>query len=137
MLVLAVGVAACGGGDSDSADDTTTTRGTDASTSTTEDTTSVTVGIICTTAEDAAMTLVDAWGADDRAAGRRCASEAVVDQMFEVSGAGNTWTDEGCDRTDPGVPVCAYRYEGGAALLTVEGSEASGWKVTRLEYLAD
>jgi hypothetical protein len=136
-MALVLIAAACNGDNSTSTDDTTTTRGTEPATSTTDDTTSVTVGIICTTAEDAATSVVSAWGADDRAAARRCATDTVVDELFEVSGAGNTWFDQGCDRTDPGVPVCAYSYEGGAAFLTVEGTEASGWKVTRLEFLAD
>ena len=137
LLAFVLGAAACnGGGDSKSAGNSTTTRGTD-STSTTEDTTSVTVGIICTTAEDASSTLVSAWTANDRAAARRCATEAVVDELFTTNGSGNTWIDQGCDRTDPGVPVCAYSYEGGAAFLTVEGSEAEGWKVTGLRFLAD
>jgi hypothetical protein len=139
-LVLAVGVAACGGDDSSSSSNTSTTRGTvdsSSTSSTTQDTTPVTIGIICSTAEDAASTLVDAWGADDQAAASRCATDDVVTELFQVSGAGNTWIDQGCDRTDPGVPVCAYSYEGGAAFLTVEGSEATGWKVTSLRYQAD
>jgi len=136
VLVAVVGLAACGGDDSPRTAETTT-RGTDASTSTTEDTTSVTVGIICTTAKDASATLVRAWGADDRAAGQRCATDAVVNELFQASGAGNTWIDQGCDRTDPAIPVCAYSYEGGAAFLTVEGSGAEGWRVTKLEFVAD
>ena len=137
LVVLAVAFAACDGGGSESNDESTTTRGTDASTSTTEDTTSVTVGIICTSPEDAASTVVSAWTADDRAAAARCASETVVDELFTTSGAGNTWVDQGCDRTDPAAPVCAYSYEGGAAFLTTEGSDAGGWSVTGLRVLAD
>jgi len=134
-VAVALAAAACNG--DDSSQSTTTTRATSGSTSTTEDTTSVTVGIICTTAEDAASSLVSAWSAGDKAAARRCATDAVVDQLFETDGAGNTWMSQGCDRTDPGIPVCAYTYEGGAAFLTVEGTEAEGWKVTRLELRAD
>lgn len=134
-VAVTLAAAACDG--DDSSQSSTTTRPTSGSTSTTEDTTSVTVGIICTTAEDAASSLVSAWTAGDEAAARRCATDAVVDQLFEVSGAGNTWIWQGCDRTDPGIPVCAYSYEGGAAFLTVEGTEAEGWKVTGLEFRAD
>lgn len=135
MLVVALTAAACGG-DDDESSPSTSTRGTEA-TSTTEDTTSVTVGIICDTAEDASETLVQAWGSGSEAAAKRCASDVVVDELFLTDGAGNTWTSQGCDRTDPGVPVCAYTYEGGAAFLTVEGTEAEGWKVTGLEFVAD
>ncbi len=135
VLVVAVGAAACNGDDGSSSS-STSTRGTQATT-TTQDSTSVTVGIICSTAEDAAQTLVDAWGSGEEAAARRCATDAVVEELFRTDGAGNTWTSQGCDRSDPGVPVCAYTYEGGAAFLTVEGTEAAGWKVTGLDFRAD
>jgi hypothetical protein len=137
-IAVAVTLAACGGGSSsESKDESTTTRGTDASTSTTEDTTSVTIGIICSTPQDAASALVTAWTADDRGAAARCASESIVTELFTNNGSGNTWMSQGCDTTDPTAPVCAYSYEGGAAFLTVEGSDAAGWKVTKVKYLAD
>jgi hypothetical protein len=142
MVVACAGLAACSDDGSQSAD-VTTTRGSEASTSTstststTDDTSSVTVGIICTSPEDAASALVSAWTAGDRAAARRCATDAVVDELFTTNGAGNTWTDQGCDKTDPAAPVCAYSYEGGAAFLTTGGSDAGGWKVTKLRFLAD
>lgn len=137
-LAVVAALAACGGGSSsESKDESTTTRGTDASSSTTEDTTSVTIGIICSTAPDASSALVTAWTANDRAAAGRCATDAVVNQLFENNGSGNTWTDQGCDTSNPAAPVCAYSYEGGAAFLTVEGSDAAGWKVTKLSYVAD
>jgi hypothetical protein len=140
-LVAVVGLAACSDDDgSSNAADDTTTRATDVSTTaptTTAPTTGVTVGIICTSPEDAAASLVSAWSADDRTAALRCASEGVVNQLFQTSGAGNTWMDQGCDTSDPSAPVCAYSYEGGAAFLTTTGSDADGWKVTELRYVAD
>lgn len=137
VLALAVGVAACGGGSDDAGQSTTSRATSSSSTSTTEEETSVTVGIICTSAEDAAGSVVSAWTAGDRAAALRCASDTAVEQLFATDGAGNTWIEQGCDRTDPTVPVCAYSYEGGAAFLTVEGSDADGWKVTQVEFVAD
>jgi hypothetical protein len=141
VLLVAVAIAACGNDDtSSSTAEDTTTRATDVSTttpSTTDPTTGVTVGIICTSPGDAASSLVSAWSADDRTAALRCASDAVVTQLFRASGAGNTWMDQGCDTTDPSAPVCAYSYEGGAAFLTTTGSDAGGWKVTELRYVAD
>ena len=146
-LVAAVGAvalmgAACGGGDDASSSDRSSTTSSSTTTTTVTpatvpDTTSVTVGIICTTPEDAAQGVVAAWGADDRAGASRCASTAVIDQLFQTSGAGNPWINQGCDRADPGVPVCAFSYEGGAAFFTMEGPEAAGWKATKLEFLAD
>jgi hypothetical protein len=146
LLVVAVlGIAACSSDDdsSSNAAEDTTTRATSVSTtttsatSTTESTTGVTIGIICSSPADAASSLVSAWSADDRTAALRCTSEEVVDRLFQVSGAGNTWTDQGCDASDPSAPVCAYSYEGGAAFLTTTGSDADGWKVTGLRYVAD
>jgi hypothetical protein len=137
-LLMVVAVAAgCNGGDDESGEGTTSTRVTEPSSSTTADTTDVTVGIVCSTAEDASQSLVDAWGSGDQAAARRCATDEVVGELFATDGAGNTWQSQGCDRTDPGVPVCAYTYEGGAAFLKIEGTEAEGWKVTGLSFTAD
>jgi hypothetical protein len=145
--VLALGLlgAACGGDDSvstttRSSTSTSTTSSTTTSTTlpTTADTTSVTVGVICDTPEDAVQGVVAAWGADDRGAASRCATAPVLDLLFRGSGVGNTWQFQGCDRTaDPGIPRCAFSYEGGAAFFTVEGTEAAGWKATALEFLAD
>jgi hypothetical protein len=141
LALLAVIAAAGCSDDGSKTADVTTTRGTDATTSTgpttTDGTSSVTVGIICITPDDAASAVVSAWTAGEREAARRCASDAVVDQLFQTNGAGNTWMSQGCDATDPAAPVCGYSYEGGAAFLTTSGSDADGWKVTRLQFLAD
>jgi hypothetical protein len=137
LLLVAAVAAGCSDDSSTSNGGTTSTRVTEPSSSTTGDTTPVTVGIICTTAEDAAENLVSAWGSGEEAAAKRCATDAVVDELFVTDGAGNTWMSQGCDRTDPGIPVCAYSYEGGAAFLTIEGTEAEGWKVTGLRFQAD
>ena len=141
VCVLALVAAACSGGDdSDSTTGSSTPRSSTTTTvvpPTVPDTTSVTIGIICTTPEDAAQGIVAAWGADDRAAASRCASPAVIDRLFQTSGVGNSWFFQGCDRADPGLPICAFSYEGGAAFFTVEGTDAAGWKATKLEFLAD
>jgi hypothetical protein len=99
--------------------------------------TTVTVGIICSNAEEASTSLVDAWLASNQSAAKRCASDAAVATMFQTSGAGAAYTSQGCDRTDPGVPICSYSYEGGAVRLKIEGTEAAGWKVTNVSYIAD
>jgi hypothetical protein len=135
VFAVALVTAACSGDDSSESTTTSTTSTTRADFP--PDTTTVTVGIICSSAEDAAQSVVQAWGADDEAAAARCASDTVVSALFRTSGVGNTWFFQGCDLTDPGVPVCAFSYEGGAAFFTVEGTEAAGWKATKLEFLAD
>ncbi|MCJ7438905.1 MAG: hypothetical protein MUP97_14235 [Acidimicrobiia bacterium] len=139
--VALVGAACSGSDDSDGTTGSSTTRSSTTTTtfgaSTIPDTTPATVGIICTTPEDAVQGIVAAWGANDRAAASRCATIPVIDRLFQVSGVGNSWLFQGCDRSDPGVPVCAFSYEGGAAFFTMEGTEAAGWKATKLEFLAD
>jgi hypothetical protein len=99
--------------------------------------TTVTVGIICASAEEASTTFVNGWIANDQAAAKRCGSDAAVATIFANNGAGAQYTFQGCDYTDPGVPICSYSYEGGAAQFTVEGTEAAGWKVTKVGYIAD
>jgi hypothetical protein len=61
---------------------------------------------------------------------------AAVTEIFQNSGAGAQYTFQGC-AGDPGVPTCSYSYEGGALNLSVSGTEATGWKVQSLKYVAD
>ena len=103
---------------------------------TTSGQTSVTVAIICTTPEDASQGVVSAWIANDRTAAERCATAAALDTLFETSGAGAQWTFQGCSG-DPGVPDCAFTYPGGSAHFTLNGTEAAGWKVVQVGYVAD
>jgi hypothetical protein len=111
-----------------------TTTSSPSTTNTSE--TQVTVGIICTTPEDATTSLVDAWIAGEKAAAARCAASAVVDELFKNNGAGAQWTFQGCSG-DPGVPTCSYSYEGGGANFVLNGTEAGGWKVVDVTFIAD
>ncbi len=115
---------------------TTTSPSVTVSTAVPEET-AVTVGIVCTTPRDATDTLVGSWIAGAKAAAARCADQQVVDELFRGNGAGAQWVFQGCDGPDPGVPQCQYSYEGGAATFTLNGTEAAGWKVTALEFIAD
>jgi len=141
VILVAVGVVLAVGGDdnTDVSTSATTTSATEATTppapSTTE-TPSVTIGIICTTPEDASMSFVESWIAGDQAAAGRCASDGAVTTLFEHSGAGAQYTFQGCSG-DPASPTCSYTYEGGALNLAVTGSDAAGWKVQSLSALAD
>ena len=93
---------------------------------------SVTIGIICSTPNDAAQALVNAWMAADPGAAGRCASAAAIAALFARARA--PWTFQGCDGPDPGVPQCTYAYSGGHASLTITGTEARGWKVDRVSF---
>ncbi len=106
-----------------------------ASVSTSPEETAVTVGIICTSPRDATDTLVGAWIAGEAAAAARCAEEPVVDELFENDGTGAQWIFQGCGIVGP--DRCQYSYEGGGVTFTVAGSDADGWKVTAVEFIAD
>ena len=144
IVIVIAAVAIAGGGDDDkkerSAPTTTTSTSTTTTTTlapvTTAATTPVTVGIICTTPEDAAMSFVNSWLAGDRGGAQRCATLEATDEIFQTSGAGAQYTWQGCFG-DPGVPTCAYTYEGGSVNFTLNGTEASGWKVVDVNYVAD
>lgn len=99
--------------------------------------TAVTVGIICSSPDEASAALVDGWKAGDRAGAERCATAEPVNVMFQTNGAGAQYTSQGCDLSDPGVPICSWTYPGGSAAMTVEGTEAAGWKVTKVVFTAD
>ena len=98
--------------------------------------TPVTVGIICTTPEDATKSVVAAWTAGDRAAAGRCATKTALDKLFATNGSGAQWTFQGCSG-DPGVPTCQYSYVGGGAHFKLNGTEAGGWKIVDVTFTAD
>ena len=119
---------------------TTTSTSTSTTTTTTvpvaTTSTPVTVAIICTTAEDATKSIVNAWIAGDQAGASRCATPAVITKLFQTSGAGAQWMFQGCSG-DPGVPTCSFSYEGGGANFTLNGTESGGWKAVDLSFVAD
>jgi hypothetical protein len=96
----------------------------------------VTVGIICSTPEDAAHSLIDAQIANDEAAAHRCASDAAVDALFPTSASDATYTFQGCFTGE--TPIrCSFTYEGGAVTFVMSGSDAAGWKVDSAGFVAD
>ena len=99
--------------------------------------TGVTVGYDCTSPDSAVQSVVNAWQAGDETTARRCGTDAVVNQLFRSSGSGAQWTFQGCGGPDPGVPRCQYSYEGGAATMTMNGTEAAGWKAVDLTFVPD
>lgn len=95
-----------------------------------------TVGIVCPTPDNAAMTVFDGWKNGNQAAAAPCASQTALDTLFANPGADAQWTFMGCD-TENGTTRCYYRYEGGSATFTMGGSDASGWRVDQITYVAD
>ncbi len=142
VIVLLVLLLAGGDDDKDETAPTTTTSTTLAVTTTiapvttTTAPTSVTVGIICSTPEDAAHSLIDAQIANDETAAHRCASSAAVDALFPTSDADATYTFQGCLTSETPV-TCSFTYEGGAVTFVMSGSAAAGWKVDSAGFVAD
>jgi len=95
---------------------------------------SVTVGIICITPMDASQAVVSAWQGGDATAAARCASASAVSTLFAHPGHGAGWTLQGCDGPDPGVPICTFDFVGGHASFTLQGTEATGWKVDEVTF---
>ena len=136
LLLIGFGIALAVVDRNDSPSETTPAPSVTVSTAAPEET-AVTVGIICSTPRDATDTLVGSWIAGAKPAAARCADQHVVDELFGANGAGAEWLFQGCDGPDPGVPQCQYSYEGGGVTFTLNGTEAAGWKVTALEFIAD
>lgn len=89
--------------------------------------------------EAAAKAVYRAWRYHDRASALRVATAAPVKKLFRTRASGPRWTFQGCvekDEPDPHFD-CAYRYEGGAAIMAVSDSDAFGWFVTKLTFIAD
>lgn len=133
LVILVFSVSACGNDDSKS----TGTEKSNSSVPADQRESTVTIGIICTSAQEATETAVSAWEASDKAAASRCAEEGVVDELFTTNGAKAEWVFQGCVGVNASTEKCAFTYEGGAALFTAIGSDAMGWKLSELSFQAD
>ncbi|HEV2069822.1 MAG TPA: hypothetical protein VGR26_08515 [Acidimicrobiales bacterium] len=89
--------------------------------------------------EPVAMVLYEAWTIADRGCAERVATDAVVDELFDASGAGASWDFQGCMAISEPEPYvdCAFTYEGGSAHMTLVFGEIEGWLVTDIGYVAD
>ena len=142
-IIVLVVLLVAGGDDGDERTAATTTTSTTlaatttlAPVTTTTAPTSVTVGIICSTPEDAAHSLIDAQIANDETAAHRCASDAAVDALFPTSDPDANYTFQGCFTGE--TPVrCSFTYEGGAVTFVMSGSAAAGWRVDSAGFIAD
>lgn len=89
----------------------------------------------CTSVEEAAQTVLDAWQAGDRATASSCASDAAVEELFGVP-TSVEMTYAGCTGVDSTHVDCSYRYEGGSMTMTITGSGTS-WRVETVTGHAD
>ena len=86
------------------------------------------------TPEEAAQAFYRDWGELDRLSASGYATQEVVDEAFALQRAQAEFTDcidEG-DRF-----VCGYYYEGGGLGITVRDTDAYGYIVTDIHYVAD
>lgn len=86
---------------------------------------SVNIGIICSTPRDAALSTLNAWISNNRAAARRCASPTAVESLFVRAAGPEGWIMPRCAGT-----TCSFTHPGATLRLTMGGSDAAGWLVT-------
>lgn len=86
----------------------------------------------------AAQTLYNHWGANDRPAALRNATQAAVDLVLR--GERGSLSDAGCNPDPvlgPSHYVCSYTYEGGAVNFQVRGNGTDGYYVESASFFAD
>ncbi len=108
-----------------------------ATTTTPNGQTSVTVAIICTTPEDASQGVVSAWIAGDQRRGRVAAPRKPRSPRSSRP-AGRA--RNGRSRAASVIRVSRTARSpipGGSAHFTLNGTEAEGWKVVQVGYVAD
>lgn len=88
------------------------------------------------TPEEAAGGLFSAWRRGDRASAGHYALPSAVNRLFAQRPGSPGPEFFGCG-SNRGVRTCAYRYEGGAIVMTVEGGGSIGYRVVSVEFLAD
>jgi hypothetical protein len=98
-----------------------------------------TTGIRFKTPQAAILYLVRARGRGDRTDALRAANETSVSYVFAHPGDGTVRSEPSCERTPAGAYAyhCFIYYEGGGQNYDVNFSGERGFKVVRVEYVAD
>jgi outer membrane murein-binding lipoprotein Lpp len=86
--------------------------------------------------EDAANGLLKAWKTKDRTEAAKFATEDAYTKLFTEGGGPEGMESQGCSN-EKGVYNCGYTYPGGALIMIVNGSEAAGYKVNSIVFVAD
>jgi hypothetical protein len=87
----------------------------------------------------AAKAFYRAWRSHNRSAAAKVATPGAVKKLFRTRASGPGWLYQGCtekSKPDPHFD-CAYSYEGGATIMQVADSDAFGWFVTKVTFIAD
>jgi hypothetical protein len=143
VLVMLLALSGCGSDDGDSANDTTAEPGS-TTTLLLPTTAPSTGGATSTTAKPPKLTLPDAaakhlyamWKVNDEDGALLYATKSAVDTLFAHPYTGPEQEFMGCTPTGS-TWDCAYLYEGGSTHFTVEGSAADGYRVTKVQQVAD
>jgi hypothetical protein len=137
VALVAGGGCGDGGGDESGDPASSTTTSTSTTSTTTPDGTSETAPTQATP-EAAAMCLFDAWLAGDEAGAQACADDIAIDELFghPAEGAEDTNVWQGCVEEEA-QHRCAWTYPGGSMGMIVVESDAYGWRVADIEYVAD
>jgi hypothetical protein len=134
LMIAAISLASCGGGGGGGSG---RVRSPVSTSSPSGAATPPTIGMSCSTPSDAVHAFVDSWMAGDRGATARCATPDAVATIFARQRRGATWTFQGCDGPDPGLPICSYSFPGSTARLTLHGTEANGWMVDSVQSVSN
>jgi hypothetical protein len=129
LLAAATALAACGGDTSGSAAHHPASTTTATVTATSGGGGSVNIGIICSTPRDAALAVVNAWMSNNRAAARRCGAPAALETLFARAAGPEGWIVQRCTGT-----VCSFTHPYATVRLTMGGSDAAGWVVSRVAF---
>ena len=84
----------------------------------------------------AADGLLKAWKTKDRAEAAKYATDAAFTKLFTEGGGPEGMESQGCSE-EKGEYNCGYTYPGGALIMFVKGSDAAGYKVDSIEFIAD
>ena len=138
VLAFGAGFASCSKDkkSSDTASDTTTTT-TAVTVAPTTVTTAAPSGPAATP-QAAANGLYEAWKKNDQKDAANYAKPQAISKMFShpYNDPSVTYTNQGCE-PQGGQFKCAWSYEGGALIMTVEAWPGGGFVVDSITYIAD
>lgn len=86
--------------------------------------------------EQAAKGLFDAWKDRDRGRAGRFGSDRAVAALFDSGGSAGDMEYQGCEPQGAQFS-CAWRYEGGGLIMTVQDAPEGGFVVELARFVAD
>lgn len=146
IVVVIAGLAgsACNSGDdpsiavpdTDSTSSTSTTAVTDGTGTGAPTTSTVVAPSRPASPEQAAQGLFEAWKAKDRGRAANYATERAIEQLFGSRGGPEGMEYQGCE-PEGAQFSCAWRYEGGGLIMTVQDAPGGGFVVELTRFVAD